>query len=129
MTRNQNIILSIGVPILIFSILALSYGINNDIIGTWVSKEDPKSKWVFTSDSKIKKYYDNELLSTYIYEVYTSLPECEFEWENPNPNLKFLALKKINTEKKDCYVIYNLDEENLTLSRFGRGNFLTFERQ
>lgn len=97
------------------------------IVGVWKSKKDPESQWTFTADSTLKSYYGNELIATWSYSVYSSLPDCGVDWDNPNPDLKFLVLKK--REIKLCYTILGLSKKNLTLSPFRRGQFLIFIRK
>lgn len=53
----------------------------------------------------------------------------EIEWENPNPNLKFLVLKELNTTERTCYVIYNLNEEHLSIRESGKGGVQVYKIQ
>jgi len=129
LTLKKKLIVSAVIPLLILFGLALTYSINDDITGTWVLKNDPKSKWMFTTDSKAKIYYDSELLSTYTYTITSIFPDCGIDVSNPPSDLQYLVLDKTNSNEKKCFVIYGLNQENLTLSPFGEGKFLTFQRQ
>jgi len=127
--RKRQFTLSVGVLLLALCALAVTYFSNSDITGTWISKDDSKSKWVFTSDSKIKKYYNNDLLSTYTYTTTSNFPDCGIEVPNPPSDLKYLILNNTNSDKKECYTIHTLNQNYLSISRFGRGRTILFERQ
>ncbi|MBN2732795.1 MAG: hypothetical protein JXR26_10235 [Balneolaceae bacterium] len=102
---------------------------SNNIVGSWISEDDSNSKWVFTNNAELKVYYKDDHLLTYTYSVHSTLPQCATEWENPNPNLKYLVLEEQNTVNKTCYVIYNLDEQHLSISEFGKGGVQVFNKQ
>lgn len=105
---------------------------NNSIVATWISKNDSNSKWVFTPQSKLKTYYENELIDKYEYHVSDTSPQCGVDVENIlqlHPDIKFLKLISLDSDKKSCYYIYGLTEKKLTLQPFKKGGLMIFKKE
>ena len=105
---------------------------SDNIVGTWIEKEDPKSKWVFIDNSKSKTYYDDKLLDTFTYNLSRSSPKCGRDISseiNARPKLKFLELTETDSKDQYCYYVFGLDEETLSLKPFNGAKILVFERQ
>lgn len=100
------------------------------ITGSWIHMEDAKSKWTFTeSPDIVRQYYDEELTNKYIFTIHSSLPDCGIEWDNPDPNLKFLVIEEEGSNNKKCFTVYGLTENYLTISPFEVGGIIRFEKE
>jgi len=105
---------------------------SNNIVGTWIDKEDPKSKWISVDNSEGKTYYNNELLDKFTYDLSKSSPKCERNIEteiNARPELNFLELTDTDSGGQYCYYVFGIDEENLSLKPFNGARVMVFERQ
>ena len=101
---------------------------NNEIIGTWVSNNDPTYKRVFTNNGtgKICKDYSNgELTSTYTYTIATSCGE-----ENAQG---FIYLKLVDEDSDEyCFEINGINENNsniLSLTGLMRGKIQLYTKE
>ncbi|WP_298515163.1 hypothetical protein [uncultured Kordia sp.] len=99
--------------------------IDTEIIGTWVSEDDPKIKLVFNSDGQCLEYYDSVLSDTFSYSISN---QCE---EELDVNTWFL--KMIDSEDLDeyCYELYgaNYDNNNTLSMRFmGNGKIYVYNK-
>ena len=105
---------------------------NNPIVGTWVSTQDSKDTWVFTSDNQAKSYYDDELLDTYTYKVTRDPVQCGVDMHETldrYPSESILVLTNTQTNKQKCDLVYKLDEQFLTWRPFGYPHISHFKRQ
>ena len=98
---------------------------NTEIIGTWVSNEDFSYKRVFTSNGICNDYSEEELVSTYTYNISTS---CEEE-----NTLGFIYLNLIDEDNdKYCFEINAINENNsnvLSLTGLMRGKIQLYTKQ
>lgn len=85
-----------------------------NILGTWISNDDKKSKLIFTKEFLVD-IYDNEIIDTLIYVI-----------ENKESLLKTIDLKA-NIEFN--YSIDYLTSKNLSLIYLERGNTLNYTKQ
>ncbi len=85
-----------------------------NILGTWISNDDKKSKMIFTKEFLVD-IYDNEIIDTLSYVI-----------ENKESLLKTIDLKA-NIEFN--YSIDYLTSKNLSLIYLERGNTLNFTKQ
>jgi len=102
------------------------------IVGTWVSKPDGISKWVFTNDSKTKIYLEDNLKDTFTYSISGTNLHCGYdvhEFLERHHNMKVLELSNVQNEEKKCYFIFGLNQEHLSLRYFGSTDLLFFKRQ
>jgi|SRR5699024_5756522 len=133
--NNFKNINKIVVPILLIIVVCsgfLLFQQPSSIVGTWILKEDSKSKWVFTENMKLKIYYDNEVIDTFTYDISRASPKCgkNIETEiSKRPKLEFLELTELNSGYQNCYYVFGIDKENLSLKPFNGGEFLLFKRQ
>ncbi len=103
--------------------------VSKSIVGTWIAEKDSKSKWVFTSDLKCKRYYDSVLLSTYTYSISNTSPQCG-ETVPVEQHTSYLKLTKEGpVNSKRCYEINGITAEKLSLRVVDRGGLLLFDRQ
>lgn len=96
-----------------------------DIIGTWVSTEDPDATTQFTENGLKQTYYEGEMSSEYSYEF---VEECEGVTALEQSPLDIVLRVVSNTGEQKCYHVMNLTDERLTLSSFGRGGFNSYEQ-
>ena len=98
---------------------------NTEIIGTWVSNEDSSYKRVFTSNGICNDYSEEELVSTYTYNISTSCEE-----ENTHG---FIYLNLIDEDNdKYCFEINAINENNsnvLSLTGLMRGKIQLYTKQ
>jgi len=135
--EQVNNFLNLKVTFLLALVLAMCTGFiilqqSNNIVGTWIDKEDPKSKWVFNDNSKVETYYDNELLDTFTYDLSKSSPKCERNIEteiNARPELSYLELTDTDNGDQYCYYVFGINEETLSLKPFNGAEILVYERQ
>lgn len=126
--NNITIILILSmVAFAVSGVTFIHHQFNNPIVGTWISVDDPNNKWVFSKE-EMKSYYDGELFDTYTYRISTTSPQCGKEVQT-GPKLEFLELTDVNDGEQQCYYINGLDNENLSLSPFGKSNIIVFEKQ
>jgi hypothetical protein len=85
-----------------------------NILGTWISNDDKKSKLIFTKEFLVD-IYDNEIIDTLSYVI-----------ENKESLLKTIDLKA-NIEFN--YSIDYLTSKNLSLIYLERGNTLNYTKQ
>ena len=85
-----------------------------NILGTWISNDDKKSKMIFTKEFLVD-IYDNEIIDTLSYVI-----------ENKESLLKTIDLKA-NIEFN--YSIDYLTSKNLSLIYLERGNTLNYTKQ
>jgi hypothetical protein len=98
------------------------------IVGTWISEEDTNWKMVFTT-SRCKWFYENVQTEEFNYLLSNTTPQCG-ETVSITAHTGYLQITNVtDTNDKDCYEIYGLTDEILTLRPFGRGGFLIFHRQ
>ncbi|PEN07594.1 hypothetical protein CRI93_06330 [Longimonas halophila] len=96
-----------------------------DIIGIWVSTEDPDTTIQFTEGGLRQTYYEGEMRSEYSYEF---VEECEGVTALEQSPLGTVLRIVPNTGEQRCYHVMNLADERLTLASFGRGGFNSYER-
>jgi len=102
---------------------------NESLEGTWIAESDSKSKWVFTNDGKCKRYYDNELLNTYVYSLSNKSPQCD-KTVPINSKTQYLKLVKVGkVDSEYCYEVNGITSEKLSLRQMGRGGLLLFDKQ
>lgn len=92
----------------------------NLLEGAWISTEDPKSKLIITKDRFILAYEGSQSDSS----KYTvSKQDCSGRNDGGDGSY-YISLP----EEEMCYVIDNLDKENLSLVYTARGNTLNYKR-
>ncbi|WP_139135285.1 hypothetical protein [Roseivirga sp. 4D4] len=102
---------------------------NESLEGTWMAEKDSKSKWVFTNDGKCKRYYDNELLNTYVYSLSNTSPQCD-KTVPVNSKTQYLKLVKVGkVDSEYCYEVNGITAEKLSLRQIGTGSLLLFDKQ
>jgi len=102
---------------------------NPDIAGSWVSEDDPKSKFVFTNDFKCHEYYDGEFVRTQIYSISNSTPECG-SGGTATGNTSYVTLTSItNSAVTSCYEIMNLQTNVLSLRPVDRYTPILFHKE
>jgi hypothetical protein len=101
---------------------------NDEIIGTWISELDTKSKWVFSTNNKCKRYYNNELLNIYSYTITNSSCNNETDLE-----FNYLKLVKESNNKEYCYAINGITSDSygtyLSIEFYGNPKPLLFKKQ
>lgn len=98
-------------------------------MGTWISREEPEWKWVFTENGKCFDYYDNQLSETYKYSIQTISPQCGQE---VSVGEKFSYLKLTNEDNHNeeyCYEIFSLDEKTLQIRYFNTSSLIYMNKQ
>lgn len=98
------------------------------IIGTWISKDSPNSKWVFKKDGKCYDYSDGKLDKTYYYSINTTSPQCS---EKVLVGELYSYLKITNIKDPNdfyCYEIVSLDNTDLQIRWLSRGGFIYFKK-
>ncbi|WP_445915304.1 hypothetical protein [Flavobacterium sp.] len=101
---------------------------HTSIVGTWVSENDAKSKWVFSSDGKCMKYNGNEIIGRYSYKLSDSTFQCG-ETVKKIKNVSFLSLSDVEDNSQYCYYLEGLTEVRMTLNPFNSSKFFTYKRQ
>lgn len=96
-----------------------------DIIGTWVSIEDPDATIQFTEGGLRQTYYEGEMSGENSYEF---VEECEGVTALEQSPLDAVLRVVPNTGEQRCYHVMNLTDERLTLASFGRGGFNSYEQ-
>lgn len=101
------------------------------IIGTWISEQDSKSKWVFSSDLKCKSFYNGVLKNTYTYKISNTNQQCGKE-VHVDSKTSYLELSNISdSTDKLCYEIngFHTDEngvKTLSLMPLEQGGYMIF---
>ncbi len=97
--------------------------VKQQLIGTWVLEEDPKSSWVF-SDDELKGVYDGTLRFQGSYSV---TDECM--GESPTEYDEGMLFAPSESGADICAVIQGLSEDRLTLLFLPSGRFGFFVRE
>jgi len=97
--------------------------VKEQLIGTWLSEEDPKAKWVITA-TELKRYYDSEARPPRPYSV---TDECM--GESPTEYDEGMLVAPSESGADICAVIQGLSEERLTLLFLPSGRFGFFVRE
>ena len=71
--------------------------LETEIIGSWISNDDPTYKLVFTQNGYEKSYYNNTLSSTFTYSITT---ECNGQTLTTNYDI---FLRVVDTEDNEIY--------------------------
>lgn len=93
-----------------------------NLLGAWVSTDDPKSTILFTADSMISTYQgidDAESASTYY--MFDSI----FEGSDEKQCLLYSNSKELGEMQ---YSVVDLSRSELTLMYMARGNFLNYKK-
>jgi len=96
-----------------------------DIIGTWVSTEDPDATIQFMESGIRQTYYESEISGAHDYEF---VEECKGEVALEQSPLGTVLQVVSSTERQKCYHVMNLTDKQLTLSLFGRGGVIPYEK-
>jgi len=120
--------------LLLSSVLMLSgfqYSIESEqdtsIVGTWVSKEDPNSVWIFKEDGTLIVKYEGVPNDYYTYRISSTSPQCGKNVQT-GPNITFLELTEENSKQQYCYYINGITDETLSLSMFNKGGVIIFQK-
>lgn len=90
------------------------------VVGTWRSTTDPKSVEVYNADGTTESRYDDEVLSTDTWELYTD----DAAAYNPSG----LFMRVTSEDEVYEYAIISLTADTLELSYLDRGNTLSYTR-
>ncbi len=101
---------------------------HENLLGKYVSTEDPNWVWEFKSDGKLYDYYEGELSDVYYYSIENTSPQCGFEVDE-GPLFKYFIRTHINNpSEKFCYEIYGLQDGFLQLRYFGTNSIINFKK-
>jgi len=130
--KNNKLFFLCIIALTVSGVTFISQQLKNSVVGTWISVDDPKSKWGFIDKTKAKTYYNNELLDTFTYDLSKSSPKCERNIEteiNARPELSYLELTDTDNGDQYCYYVFGINEETLSLKPFNGAEILVYERQ
>jgi hypothetical protein len=102
-------------------------GMNNRLIGHWISKDDTKWVWDFKTDGKLYSYYEGKLIDTYSYSVETTSPQCG-KVVDVGANFSYLKLIDLSDQYSECYEFYSFSDEYIQLRRFDQSKFMSFKK-
>jgi hypothetical protein len=126
---KKGIILILGLVLVSFTVFQNLTKEKDLIIGTWISKDSPKSKWVFKKDGKCYDYYDGKLDNIYYYSINTTSPQCS-QKVLVGELYSYLKIKNIKDNNDFyCYEIISLDKIDLQLRLLDRGGFIYFKKE
>ncbi len=95
-----------------------------NILGKWISEEDNNWKMIFTANSKCYNYYSDTLISTSIYKISNTSPQCgDTVWVDEKGETSYLELNDIKDGIKTCYEINGVSDV-LSLTYLSRGNLI-----
>jgi len=94
--------------------------IKENIVGTWLSTQDPKSIVVYRQDNTVEDIYDDQTLGAGSWDLYTD------ENASYNPSGFFLRTT-IGSETYE-YAIISTGKDSLSLNYLARGNTLEYTR-
>ena len=98
-------------------------------VGEWKLEDDEKSRWTFKSNGQLHKTYQGmNFLFTYSYESTSAKPYCPGMEIGEKPNITYL--KTVNDEDGDinCFYVFALNDERLTLIDASTGMIMAFIR-
>jgi len=98
-----------------------------DIVGTWVSEDDPSWKVVFTTDNLYCQYYEGNVIEKGLYTISNTIPQTE-----PNiPTGDDISYLKLVDSDRDVefYEINGVGADNLSITWIENGNLIVFDRQ
>jgi len=96
------------------------------ILGTWFSVDNSDSKWIFTSDGILKRYYNDKIHKAYTYSI------TQEKSLNGLFNINYLRLVDIKNSKNVFeYEINTIGEHNLVLEylKGSRSDLIYFKKQ
>ena len=98
-------------------------------IGEWKLVEDSDSRWEFKTDGKVYAHYEGEnYLNIYAYEMSDSKPFCPGMEIGEKTNITYLKMVDQEDGFINCYYIFGLNEQRLTLINAATGTILAFIR-
>jgi hypothetical protein len=125
---------------LILGLLTLSAFINNnpdqDIIGIWISEDDPNWKIEFKTNGKCYWYYTGDDTDTYTYTI-TDLSNSINQTADfcgkivSAGKVESYYLKLVDTQSNDslCYQIFGLTDSSLSINLLGASKIFVFDKQ
>ena len=131
MGAEKSLYIIAGLLLILCSSTFIQHQPGDTIVGTWISQPKENSKWVF-SDSTAKIYYQDKLDGSYIYTISRTLDHCGYDVSDrlqKYPDESILTLTNAQTSEKECYYVYSISIDHLSLSPFGSSTFLFFAKQ
>ncbi|MCF6295457.1 MAG: hypothetical protein L3J25_07185 [Flavobacteriaceae bacterium] len=132
--KNLNLTLMILLVLLSFSCRAQQIQIqepnlSDNIIGTWLSNEEPTHKLVFTVNGLQQSYHNNTLSSTFSYSITT---QCKLQTLTTNYDI-FLKVIDLEDNEVFCHLLNGIHTDTngvITLSITSeRGKLYLYTKQ
>lgn len=100
-----------------------------NIVATWISEEDGKSKWIFAKNGICYWYYSKNLVSTFTYSLSNTTPQCGSNvLVDTAKKTSYLQLTDSMNHSRICYEINGVGKV-LSLMALNSGKTLIFNRQ
>lgn len=105
---------------------------NQEIIGTWISADDPTQKWVFNdSKNSCVWYTNNESTESFNYSISYSSPQCGLPVDVNNETI-YLKLIDRKDGGEYCYEINGVNYDNsgiLSITFLGTNKLFLFKKE
>lgn len=100
-----------------------------DIIGTFISDEDPRWKMVFSLNGKCYNYYDGNLIVTSSYTISNTTPQCGIDVViDESEETSYLSITNDINGISECYEINGITA-TLSLTAISTQKVLLFTKQ
>ncbi|MFT5890626.1 MAG: hypothetical protein ACI9Y7_000719 [Dokdonia sp.] len=119
MKKHITIFVSVFLLIIITVITLSSFASPDDeIVGVWVSEEDPNWSIEFTNTGLCYWYYSGEDIDTFTYTTSETSPQCGYEVRTGVVEDYYLRLVDEDEDTR-CYEILGINDETLSFSAIG----------